>query len=163
MYYEKGTINGRTALAFWPESPANYRPKLNLEDMPDFVLQPKVRPRDGMALVADDRVDVERVHNTIIGHAPDLLRGMLEIRGIGIIDVQRMFGANSLYEKHRIDLVIDTPPQGIEHQHDGFVIRRAAIETGVNVITALDTARALITSLEDNSVENLTLVDIAKL
>ena len=64
---------------------------------------------------------------------------------------------------HRIDLVIDTPPQGIEHQHDGFVIRRAAIETGVNVITALDTARALITSLEDNSVENLTLVDIAKL
>ena len=64
---------------------------------------------------------------------------------------------------HKIDLVIDTPPQGIEHQHDGFVIRRAAIETGVNVITALDTARALITSLEDNSVENLTLVDIAKL
>jgi carbamoyl-phosphate synthase large subunit len=43
------------------------------------------------------------------------------------------------------------------------VIRRAAIETGVNVITALDTARALITSLEVNSVENLTLVDIAKL
>ena len=64
---------------------------------------------------------------------------------------------------HRIDLVIDTPPQGIEHQHDGFVIRRAAIETGVNVITALDTANALITSLEDNSIENLTLVDIAKL
>ena len=64
---------------------------------------------------------------------------------------------------HRIDLVIDTPPQGIEHQHDGFVIRRAAIETGVNVITALDTAQALITSLEDNSVENLTMVDIAAL
>ena len=64
---------------------------------------------------------------------------------------------------HRIDLVIDTPPQGIEHQHDGFVIRRAAIETGVNVITALDTARALITSLEDNSVESLTPVDIAEM
>ena len=64
---------------------------------------------------------------------------------------------------HKIDLVIDTPPQGIEHQHDGFVIRRAAIETGVNVITALDTADALITSLENNSVEKLTLVDIAKL
>lgn len=64
---------------------------------------------------------------------------------------------------HQIDLVIDTPPQGIEHQHDGFVIRRAAIETGVNVITALDTARALVTSLEDNSVEKLSLVDIAAL
>lgn len=63
---------------------------------------------------------------------------------------------------HRIDLVIDTPPQGIEHQHDGFIIRRAAIETGVNVITALDTAKALITSLEDNSIEKLSLVDISR-
>lgn len=62
---------------------------------------------DGMAMVADDRVDVERVHNTIIGHAPELLKGMLEIRGIGIIDVMRMFGANSLTDKHTIDLVID--------------------------------------------------------
>ena len=62
---------------------------------------------DGMAIVADDRVDVERVHNTIIGHAPELLKGMLEIRGIGIIDVMRMFGANSLTDKHTIDLVID--------------------------------------------------------
>jgi len=64
---------------------------------------------------------------------------------------------------HRIDLVIDTPPQGIEHASDGFVIRRAAVETGVNVITALDTAQALITSLEDNSVQSLSLVDIAQL
>lgn len=63
--------------------------------------------RDGMALVADDRVDVERVHNTIVGHAPELLKGMLEIRGIGIIDVSRMFGANSLNDRHTVDLVID--------------------------------------------------------
>ena len=62
---------------------------------------------------------------------------------------------------HRIDLVIDIPNRGIEHQQDGFLIRRAAIETGVNVITAVDTARALITSLEDNSVTKLSLVDIA--
>ena len=38
---------------------------------------------------------------------------------------------------HKIDVVIDTPPQGVEHQKDGFVIRRNAIETGVNVLTSL--------------------------
>ena len=41
---------------------------------------------------------------------------------------------------HKIDLVIDTPSQGVEHSKDGFVIRRNAIETGVNVLTSLDTA-----------------------
>ena len=62
---------------------------------------------------------------------------------------------------HEIDLIIDTPPQGVEHQKDGFVIRRNAIETGVNVLTALDTAEALVTSLENTDLHNLTLVDIA--
>ena len=62
---------------------------------------------------------------------------------------------------HKIDVVIDTPPQGVEHQKDGFVIRRNAIETGVNVLTSLDTAEALVTSLENTDLNNLTLVDIA--
>lgn len=62
---------------------------------------------------------------------------------------------------HKIDVVIDTPPQGVEHQKDGFIIRRNAIETGVNVLTSLDTAEALVTSLENTDVHNLTLIDIA--
>ena len=62
---------------------------------------------------------------------------------------------------HKIDVVIDTPPQGVEHQKDGFVIRRNAIETGVNVLTSLDTAEALVTSLENTDLNNLTLIDIA--
>ena len=61
---------------------------------------------------------------------------------------------------HQIDLIIDIPAQGAERSHDGFVIRRNAIETGVNVLTALDTARALVTSLE-NRAKEMTLVDIA--
>ena len=61
---------------------------------------------------------------------------------------------------HQIDLIIDIPAQGAERSHDGFVIRRNAIETGVNVLTALDTARALVISLE-NRAKELTLVDIA--
>ena len=64
---------------------------------------------------------------------------------------------------HKIDLVIDTPPQGVEHSKDGCVIRRSAIETGVNVLTAIDTAKALITSLENTDIQKLTLIDIAKL
>ncbi len=65
---------------------------------------------------------------------------------------------------HKIDLVIDTPTQGRDKTRDGFIIRRTAIETGVNVITALDTARALVTSLESaSSEEALTLVDIARI
>ena len=62
---------------------------------------------------------------------------------------------------HKIDLVIDIPAQGAEHSKDGFVIRRNAIETGVNVLTAIDTAEALITSLENTDIKKLTLVDIA--
>ena len=62
---------------------------------------------------------------------------------------------------HKIDVVIDTPPQGVEHQKDGFVIRRNAIETGVNVLTSLDTAEALVTSLENTDLNHLSLIDIA--
>ncbi len=64
---------------------------------------------------------------------------------------------------HKIDLVIDTPPQGAERAEDGFVIRRNAIETGVNVLTAIDTAEALIKSLENTNIRKLTLIDIAKI
>ena len=64
---------------------------------------------------------------------------------------------------HKIDLIIDTPPQGVEHSKDGFLIRRNAIETGVNVLTSLDTAYALVTSLENTDLHNLTLIDVAQI
>ena len=64
---------------------------------------------------------------------------------------------------HKIDLVIDTPSPGVERAKDGFLIRRCAIETGVNVLTSLDTARALVTSLENTDLRNLTLIDIAEI
>ena len=63
---------------------------------------------------------------------------------------------------HEIDLVIDIPAQGAERSHDGFIIRRNAIETGVTVLTAIDTARALVTSME-NRAQELTLINIADL
>ena len=63
---------------------------------------------------------------------------------------------------HEIDLVIDIPAQGAERSHDGFIIRRNAIETGVTVLTAVDTARALVTSME-NRAKELTLINIAEI
>ncbi len=64
---------------------------------------------------------------------------------------------------HKIDLVIDTPTQGRDKSRDGFLIRRTSIETGVNCITALDTAKALATSLENKNDNPLTLVNIVEL
>ena len=64
---------------------------------------------------------------------------------------------------HKIDLVIDTPTQGRDKTRDGFLIRRTAIETGVNCLTSLDTARALVTSMEHaKDSRQLHLIDIAK-
>lgn len=60
----------------------------------------------GHMLVADDRVDVTRVHNSLICEAPELLERMLEIRGIGIVDVTRMFGANAYQHRINMDFVI---------------------------------------------------------
>ena len=57
-------------------------------------------------------------------------------------------------------MFIVIPAQGAERSHDGFIIRRNAIETGVTVLTAIDTARALVTSME-NRAQELTLINIA--
>lgn len=66
--------------------------------------------------------------------------------------------------EHKIDLIIDTPENGIERAGDGFLIRRYAIETGVHCLTSLDTAHALISSLEHAfNNEDLTIIDIAKI
>ena len=63
---------------------------------------------------------------------------------------------------HEIDLIIDTPSQGVEHSKDGFIIRRHAIETGVYCLTSLDTADALLTSLETDN-NDLTVIDIGEI
>ena len=64
----------------------------------------------GHILIADDRVDIARIHNRVMGQCPELLKDVLEIRGIGIINVVQMFGIASTAEKSQIDLVIDMIP-----------------------------------------------------
>lgn len=64
--------------------------------------------------------------------------------------------------EHQIDLIIDTPTRD-DKQRDGFVIRRTAIETGVTCLTSLDTANALLTSLETKKDSELDVIDIARI
>ena len=90
----------------------------------------------------------------------------LKARGIKALQVRKLEQESpnilDLVLGHEVDLIIDTPPQGAEHSRDGFVIRRNAVETGVNVLTSLDTAAALATSME-NRAAKLTLINIAEI
>ena len=72
----------------------------------------------GHLLVADDRVDCYRIHNKIIGKSPELLRDMLEIRGIGVINVARMFGVSSVLPKTEINFQVALEPWDPDQDYD---------------------------------------------
>ena len=62
----------------------------------------------GHRLIADDAVEIKRVSaNTLVGRAPELIRHYVELRGIGIVDVRRLFGMGAVKETEKIDLVIN--------------------------------------------------------
>lgn len=64
--------------------------------------------RRGHQLVADDRVDVyENSEGSVVGEAPEILRKYLEIRGIGIVNVVKLFGASAYKESKRIMIIVD--------------------------------------------------------
>ena len=62
-----------------------------------------------------------------------------------------------------VDLIINTPTRGRKHDSDGFRIRRSAVEHGVGCVTAIDTARALLTVRQQSRSEDLTPIDITKI
>ena len=90
---------------------------------------------------------------------------VLQQNGVNAIKVNKLSQESptviDLLLEHKIDIVVDTPTQGRDKTRDGFLIRRISIETGVNCFTSLDTVNALLTSLESNVQNNLTLIDIA--
>lgn len=90
--------------------------------------------------------------------------GFLGKHGVDVIGINKIEqSAPTLMDLllgHEIDLVIDIPKQG-EHSHDGFLIRRTSIETGVTCLTSLDTANALLTALEDTREREVSLINIA--
>ena len=65
----------------------------------------------GHRLIADDAVEIKRVSaTTLVGRAPDIIRHYVELRGIGIVDVRRLFGMGAVKESEKIDLVINLEP-----------------------------------------------------
>jgi len=61
----------------------------------------------GHRLIADDAVEIKRVSDkTLVGSAPEMIRHYVELRGIGIVDVRRLFGMSAVKDTERIDLVI---------------------------------------------------------
>lgn len=64
----------------------------------------------GHMLVADDRVDIISIHNRIFGTSPDMLKGMIEVRGLGIVDVSMLFGAQTQLDRCEVNLVIRLEP-----------------------------------------------------
>ncbi|MBR3705006.1 MAG: HPr(Ser) kinase/phosphatase [Oscillospiraceae bacterium] len=60
----------------------------------------------GHRLVADDAVEIRRVSDQLIGKAPELIRHYIELRGIGVIDVQQLFGMSAVKGESQIDFVI---------------------------------------------------------
>jgi len=60
----------------------------------------------GHRLVADDAVEIRRIGDTLTGTAPELIRHYLEVRGIGVVDIQKLFGMSGVKSATQIDLVI---------------------------------------------------------
>lgn len=73
----------------------------------------------GHRLVADDAVEIKRVSNrTLVGTAPEMIRHLIELRGIGIVDVRHIFGMGAVKESEKIDLVIQLEPWNPEKQYE---------------------------------------------
>lgn len=93
----------------------------------------------GHRLVADDAVEIKRVEEGVLkGQAPDLIRYLLEIRGIGILDIKRLYGVGSVRNSKSIDLVIE-----LEYWDDKKEYDRVGLEE--NFIEILDTNIPLLT------------------
>lgn len=81
----------------------------------------------GHRLIADDAVEIRKISgNTLVGTAPDLIRNYVELRGIGIINVAKLFGMGAVRGENEINLVVNIVPWktgevydrlGLEDQH----------------------------------------------
>ncbi len=91
----------------------------------------------GHRLIADDAVEIKRVSaTTLVGCAPEIIRHYVELRGIGIVDVRRLFGMGAVKESEKIDLVIT-----LEQWENGKMYDRLGLDEkttdilGINVPT----------------------------
>ncbi len=87
----------------------------------------------GHRLIADDAVEIKRVSaKTLVGRAPELIRHYVELRGIGVVDVRRLFGMGSVKETEKIDLVIN-----LENWQQGKMYDRLGLENTTEEILGI--------------------------
>ncbi len=83
----------------------------------------------GHRLIADDAVEIRKVSNhTLVGSAPEVIRHYIELRGIGVIDVRRIFGIGAVKSTERIDLVISLEPWQEGKDYDRFGMEQQTID-----------------------------------
>ena len=88
----------------------------------------------GHRLIADDAVEIRRVSaTTLVGRAPEIIKHYVELRGIGIVDVRRLFGMGSVKETEKIDLVINLEPW-----QDGKMYDRLGLDESTTEILGID-------------------------
>ena len=89
----------------------------------------------GHRLIADDAVEIKRVSATsLVGRAPEIIRHYVELRGIGIVDVRRLFGMGAVKDSEKIDLIINLEAWQDDKMYDRFGLEDHTTEIlGINV------------------------------
>lgn len=72
----------------------------------------------GHRLVADDAVELRRISGQLAGSAPEVIRNYIELRGIGVINVQQLFGVRAIKNEAQLDLVVNFEPWDSEKFYD---------------------------------------------
>lgn len=88
----------------------------------------------GHRLIADDAVEISKVsEKTLVGKAPEIIRHYTELRGIGIVDIRRIFGMGAVKETEKIQLIIK-----LEHWVDGKTYDRMGLDNETFTILGID-------------------------
>lgn len=92
--------------------------------------------KKGHQIIADDRVDCYHIHNGLIGRCPELLQGYMEMRGIGVIDVTRMYGVSSFSPQAqiRLHLVLEPFKDSVQYDRVGIEEKEYTEIFGVKIL-----------------------------
>ncbi|MBD5834553.1 MAG: HPr kinase/phosphorylase [Lactobacillus delbrueckii] len=110
----------------------------------------------GHRLIADDRVDVyQRDHETVVGEAPRILKHLMEIRGIGIIDVLKLFGIGAIKDETEISLVINLTNWDSKANYD-----RLGFQENTRIICGIAVPQVTIPVKVGRNMENIVEVSV---
>jgi len=105
----------------------------------------------GHRLIADDAVDIKKVSSkTLVGSAPEIIRYYAELRGIGVVDVRRIFGMGAVKETEKIDMIIN-----LEHWVDGKMYDRFGLDAEYTDIMGI---KVPTTTIPVNPGRNLAII-----